>query len=208
MSKQSVPLQQLQEFIPEGCLDDVLFFLNEFKVQLTIKRARISVLGDYRFAHSGLPHRISVNGNLNKYSFLITLLHELAHLLAFEHYGKRIAPHGKEWKHTFGNILAGFLQKNIFPEDIQQALQKSMLNPAASTCGDEHLLRVLHKYDAPKKGVCLVEDIPEQQLFQIKNGQVYRKGPKLRTRHKCQDIASGKWYLFNGLYEVRPVKEG
>ena len=207
MPKEIAPLQRLQEFIPDGCLEDVLFFLHEFKVQLTIKRARASVLGDYRFAHSGLPHRISVNGNLNKYSFLITLLHELAHLLAFEHHGKRISPHGKEWKQTFSNILAGFVQKKIFPEDIQAALQKALTNPAASTCGDEQLLRVLHLYDQKKPGVCLVEDIPIEGLFKIKNGQVYRKGPKLRTRHKCQEVDSGKWYLFSGLYEVKSVQQ-
>ena len=40
-------------------------------------------------------HRISVNGNLNKYSFLITLIHELAHLLTFTQYKNRVDPHGR-----------------------------------------------------------------------------------------------------------------
>src|SRR5437868_12893848 len=98
MPKKEAPLKELESFLPEGTADDVIRFLQLYKVHLTITRERQSVLGDYRNKHFGRNHRISVNGNLNKYSFLITLLHELAHLVAFEKYGGRIQPHGKEWK--------------------------------------------------------------------------------------------------------------
>ena len=84
MPKKESPLQQLSSYLPEGSFEDVAAYLTEFKVHLTVTRERRTVLGDYRERHSNKNHRISVNGNLNKYSFLITLLHELGHLLAYE----------------------------------------------------------------------------------------------------------------------------
>ena len=114
MSKTEHPLHALRSYLPEDSFDQVAFFLQHYKVHLTVTRQRQTVLGDYRNAVNGKNHRISVNGNLNKYSFLITLLHELAHLLAFEKYGNRILAHGKEWKSVYSNILKDFVdQKNI-----------------------------------------------------------------------------------------------
>ena len=115
MPKKESPLHQLNTYLPEGSFEDVVAYLAEYKVHLTVTRERKSVLGDYRNSHSNKNHRISVNGNLNKYSFLITLLHELGHLLAFEKYGNRIPPHGAQWKNEFGKILARFITKKIFP---------------------------------------------------------------------------------------------
>lgn len=202
MPKKEVPLLQLKNFLPEGCIHEVLAYLNQYKVQLTITRQRETILGDYRHQHLNKGHRISVNGNLNQYSFLITLLHELAHLLTYERYGHRVLPHGQEWKKEFGKILAQFLQKKIFPPDIERTLLGSINNLAASSCGDANLLRVLKNYDKQVDGAVLVEQVAENSLFSVKD-RVFKKGPKMRTRFKCQEVATGKWFLFSGLYEVK-----
>lgn len=202
MPKERVPFEQLKKYIPEGSFDDVLRYLLHYKVQLTVTRQRQSILGDYRHAHAGKNHRISVNGNLNSYSFLITLLHELAHLFTFEKYGNRVQAHGKEWKDEFGKILVEFLSKNIFPDDVANTLARSLHNPAASSCADEHLLRVLKKYDPTKAGYVLVEELSAGSLFRIKGDRVFKKGEKIRKRHKCMELSTSKWYLFSGLYEV------
>jgi len=207
MPKQEVPVQTLNDFLPSGCLEDVLHLLNLYQVQLTIKRERTTLLGDYRFASRGRAHRISVNGNLNKFSFLITLLHELAHLLSFEKYGTRIQPHGQEWKKEYSTILTSFLAKDIFPEDIKQALAQTIKNPAASSCGDDNLLRILHRYDNKPEGTLLVEQITSGGLFSIKGGRVFMKGEKIRTRYKCREVGTGKWYLFHGVYQVSVVEK-
>ncbi len=119
MAKVEHPLQALSQYLPDGTFELVANFLQQYKVHLTISRERASVLGDYRNAHKGQNHRISVNGNLNRWSFLITLLHELAHLLTFEQYGHKVQSHGKEWKARFGKLLAQFVQSKIFPADIE-----------------------------------------------------------------------------------------
>lgn len=207
MSKQEVPLLQLKQYIPEKSFEDVLHYIQHYKVQLTITRQRETVLGDYRHAHNGTGHRISVNGNLNKYSFLITLLHELAHLFTYERFGHRVQSHGQEWKTEFSKILAKFLAGKVFPTDIEAALMRTLKNPAASSCGDEHLLRVLRNYDAKKDGHYLVEQLKEGALFQIKGGRIFRKGEKVRKRYKCMEIDTKKLYLFSGIYEVKVIEE-
>jgi SprT protein len=207
MSKKEAPLQTLQHFLPKGSFEPVVKYLVDYKVHLTITRERETLLGDYRRAVDGLNHRISVNGNLNPYSFLITLLHELAHLFTFDLYGNRVAAHGKEWKNEYSKILAQFLLHKIFPADIERALLKSLQNPSASTCGEEHLMRVLRKYDDKQKenGLIMIEEIKDGALFRTKDKRVFKRMEKLRKRYRCIEVKTGAVYLFNALYEVEVV---
>jgi len=205
MAKQEAPLHELKQYLPEGSFDEVSHYLHHYKVQLTITRERKSVLGDYRNSFADKNHRISVNGNLNPYAFLITLLHELAHLFTYERFGHRVMAHGMEWKNEYSKVLAQFLLKKIFPPDIHKALLKTLQNPAASSCADTSLLRVLHLYDEKKEGVSLIEALPAGALFKIKGGREFKKGERVRKRFKCVEIATGKMYLFSPVYEVRVV---
>jgi SprT protein len=208
MSKNEAPLSALSQFLPEGTYEPVAQYLQQYKVHLTVARARKSVLGDYRHRYQGLNHRISVNGNLNTYSFLITLLHELAHLLTFERYGNRVAPHGGEWKKLFGELLAQFIQHEVFPADIKEALLRTLHNPAASSCADDVLLRTLRRYDKRPDGVVLIESLALGTLFETPDGRVFQKGEKVRKRHRGTEVKTGKVYLFSPVYEIRPLSPG
>ncbi len=203
MPKTEHPLQQLKFYLPENSFEQVVFFLQHYKVHLTITAQRTSVLGDYRNAIKGKNHRISINGNLNKFSFLITLLHELAHLLAFENYGNRIQAHGKEWKFVYSNLLKDFITKKVFPADIEQALNNSVQNPAASSCAEEGLMRVLRKYDDKEKDILLLEEIAQGAYFTTKDGRIFKKGEKLRKRFRCTEKNTGLVYLISPIYEVK-----
>lgn len=207
MSKVEHPMHALAAFLPDNTFTYVAEYLHRYKVHLTVSRARTSVLGDYRNAYKDKHHRISVNGNLNKYAFLITLLHELAHLLTFEQYKHTVAAHGSEWKHTYSQLLAVFLEHPVFPPDIRQALLQSLQNPAASSCAEVHLTRALANYDERKEGFFLVEQLPHNCVFATKDGRLFTKGNKLRKRYRCQEIQSGLIYLFSPVYEVRMVEE-
>ncbi|MDQ2719685.1 MAG: SprT-like domain-containing protein [Bacteroidota bacterium] len=206
MTKQESPLQQLNAYLPDGAFDGVVKYITEHKVHLTITRERTTVLGDYRNKHLNRNHRISVNGNLNKYSFLITLLHELGHLLTFEKYGNKIPAHGAQWKNEFGKILAGFISVKIFPQDIEKELLQTLKNPAASSCAEASLLRILRKYDPHKPGVFLLEELPEKSFFKVKSGKVFSKGNRIRKRFLCQDMTTQKMFLFSPVAEVELVK--
>lgn len=203
MPKQEAPLDYLRRFIPHAAVPRVLDYLHHYKVHLTITRERKTVLGDYRHASGNKTHRISVNGNLNPYSFLITLVHELAHLVTFMQHGNSVAAHGREWKSCYAFLLKDFLHKDIFPAPIEQALAKSMHDLPASSCADEDLMRVLKQYDRVENGLLMVEQLREGQLFDIGEGRLFKKGKQLRKRFQCTEVKTGRVYLFSPIYEVK-----
>lgn len=205
MPKKEAPVNHLQHYLPPNTFDPVLQYLNHYKVHLTIARERKSILGDYRHRTHQDHHRISVNGNLNVYSFLITLLHELAHLLTFEQHSNRVQSHGREWKLVYAQLLDQFLKNKNFPADIEFELLQSLKNPAATSCAEDDLLRVLRRYDKDK-GLPMVEELPSHSLFRTGDGRVFRKGKKLRKRYQCMEIATGRVYLFSPVYEVETVQ--
>ena len=203
MPKQEAPLEYLKQYIPHEAVPQVLQYLHHYKVHLTITRERNSILGDYRHATHHQTHRITVNGNLNPFAFLITLIHELAHLVTFMQFGNRVQAHGREWKNTYAILLKDFLSNKIFPAPVEQALNRSMHNLPASSCADEDLMRILKQYDLKENGLVMVEQLPEGQLFDTGGGRIFKKGKKLRKRFQCIEIKTGKLYLFSPIYEVK-----
>jgi hypothetical protein len=204
LAKVEHPLHVLSTYLPEGAFEPVIQLINHYKVHLTVTRERKSVLGDYRHAVLGTNHKITVNGNLNKYEFLITLLHELAHLLCFEQFRNRVEAHGKEWKAIYGQLLAQFIQLEIFPEDIRKSLQKTLQSPAATANGETALLLVLRRYNpVQKEGVIVLAHLKDGELFMETKGRTFRKIKLRRKRIECIEIATGNVYLFSALTEVK-----
>ncbi len=201
------PMQTLAAYLPENTFEPVVQYVHHYKVHLTVTKKRKSVLGDYR--HSGMHgdnHRISVNGNLNKYEFLITLLHELAHLLTYEQYKNKVDPHGKEWKANYSGLLTDFVQRKVFPTDIEQALQKSILNPSATANGETELMLGLRSYNATQKlGFVNITVLPDEAFFATEDGRIFKKIGKRRKRFQCIEINTGKHYIFSALSEVKPL---
>jgi hypothetical protein len=205
MPKQEAPLHQLQRYLPPGTYEAVVEYLHQYKVHLTVTKERKTILGDYRHRTHQDNHRISVNGSLNVYSFLITLLHELAHLLTFEKFKNEVLAHGREWKTTYSQLLAQFLKNKIFPADIEKELLLSLKNPAASSCAEDGLLRALRKYDAKESHHRLVEELSINAIFRTSDGRIFQKGEKLRKRFQCKEVKTGRVYLFSPVYEVELV---
>lgn len=203
MSKKEAPLAALSEYLPEGSFDMVEFYLTQYKVHLTITRSRTTVLGDYRNAHADKAHRITVNGNLNRYAFLITLLHELAHLIVFIRFGHSVQSHGREWKQQFAEILKPFLASGFFPTDVKSHLANVSSALPASSCADDVLMRILRKYDPVKEGYVLIEELESGEYFEISNGRKFKRLEKIRKRFKAIDIQSQRIYLFSPVYEVK-----
>ncbi len=207
MPKKEVPFSHLEQFIPAPSVPMILEYISLYKVHLTVTRSRKSVLGDYRHTTGMKNHRISVNGDLNLYSFLITLVHELAHLVTFTRYANRVDAHGKEWKSIYRTLLIRFMHPEIFPDDILKALEHSLHNLPASSCADDGLMRVLRKYDQADHSVQFVEQLSEGSLFEIDGGRVFKKGQKLRKRFQCLEVKTGKLYLFSPIHSVKPLEQ-
>jgi len=206
MAKVEHPMHTLATYLPEGSFEDTVNYIHQYKVHLTVTQKRQSILGDYRHAVTGKNHRITINGNLNKYEFLITLLHEIAHLLTFEQFSNKVEPHGKEWKLIYGKLLLNYLQKNIFPTDISIALYQTIHNPAATANGETSLLKVLRSYNTSNSfGNILLEQIPTGSLFITEKGRVFKKGSQRRKRYECLEISTGRLYAFSPIAEVKLV---
>jgi len=200
------PMQALAAYLPVGSFEPVVSYLHQYKVHLTVTKQRKSVLGDYRHAGWGGNHRISINGNLNKYEFLITLLHELAHLLTYEQFRNKVDAHGKEWKYCYSQLLIVFVQLKIFPADVEKALQKSIANPAATANGETALLLVLRAYDAIKKGGhSTVAELSDGDLFQTDKGKIFRRGNIRRKRIECVEVKTGLLYIFSPITLVKKI---
>lgn len=191
----------LNEYLPEAAVEKAFSWIVDKDVHLKISKQRKTKLGDYRPPVYHTNHRISINHNLNKYSFLITFVHEFAHLLVWEKHKGKVDPHGKEWKNEYKSLMQNFLNKAIFPADLEKVLAKSIENSKASSTSDLKLSRVLKKYDDQSDFLTL-EDLEEDAVFFIEGGRRFKKGQKQRTRYKCQNIDNKKIYLVHALTAV------
>jgi SprT protein len=195
----------LQDFIPPAAFDQVTQLLSQDTLVVKIKKERKTRHGDYRRLANG-KHQITVNSNLNKYRFLITLIHEIAHFEAYKAYGKMIRPHGLEWKSVFQHLMLPFIRPEVFPNDILPLLAIHFKNPKASSDSDPVLALKLKQFDTPN-GKTFIFEVPEGAAFRLYNGKLFRKGPKRRTRFECTELSSGRLYVFNPNAEVELINE-
>lgn len=196
--------QALAPYVPEFALDAVFELIKSNHVHLKIVNQRLTRHGDYRRLHNG-SHQITVNASNNKYRFFITLIHEIAHLVAFEKYGKNILPHGPEWKHTFQQLMLPFIRPEVFPSQLLPLLARHFRNPKASSDTDATLALALKQFDPPNDKSYVFE-IPYGSVFRIHNGKIFKKIAIRIKRYECLEIATGKIYLFNPNAEVELIK--
>ena len=191
----------LYKYIPEKAVPVISEWIFKFDFKLRIKKSRSSKYGDYRPPIKGENHLITINYDMNKYAFLITLVHEIAHLSNYNKNQDRVKPHGEEWKQHYKFLMQQFLIPEIFPPDVITALGKYMNNPAASSCSDTNLLRVLKKYD-DRQHTVLLEEVPTGATFMYNKNRHFVKGEQVRKRFKCKEVPCNRDYLFNPLTEV------
>lgn len=198
--------KQLSKYIPSTAAPIISEWINDTACRFKVTRSRASKLGDYRSPFKNEPHQITINHDLNPYSFLITTVHEFAHLKTWQQHKNKVKPHGKEWKNNFKSLMDAFLKLNLFPEDITLALVKYMDNPAASSCTDLNLYKVLKSYDKSEFETVTIDTIEFNSYFSIKNGRVFQKLERLRKRYKCLEVKTQRIYLFHPIAEVKPIE--
>ena len=190
----------LEKYIPQASVASIFQLITTHNIYLKIVNERLTRHGDYRKMPNG-QHQITINSNLNTYRFLITLIHEIAHLITFKKYGNLVKPHGNEWKHTFQQLMLPYIRPEIFPNQLLPYLAIHFKNPKASSDTDAKLSLALKHYDAPNDKNYIFE-IPFGGDFRLYNGKVFKRGKKLVKRYECLEIATGKIYLFNPNAEV------
>ena len=188
-----------QDFVPLKAIPFMEFLINEHNFTLKIVNQRATKHGDFRSMPDG-KFQITVNNNLNKYQFLLTLVHEIAHHVAHQKFG-RVQPHGKEWKAIFQHLMLPFLNPNIYPKEILPYLAQYLKNAKASTDADVNLSLAL-KGNIAETGKNFIFAISYGSLFIFKD-TIYKRGNKRRTRYECLNMANKKVYLFNQNVEVK-----
>jgi hypothetical protein len=197
--------ETLAKYVPQAAVEPSFELIRTYAIHLKIVNERVTRHGDYRKMPDG-QHQITVNANLNKYRFLITLIHEIAHLLAFSKYGRYIKPHGREWKQTFQFLMLPFIRPEVFPSTLLPLLAVHFKNPKASSDTDAKLSLALKQYDAPNDKNYIFE-IPMDGLFRLYNGKIFKRGNKRVKRYECLEVSTGKLYLFNSNAEVEFLRE-
>jgi hypothetical protein len=184
----------LQAHVPPPALPYCYRLWQETPFQLKITRTRQTKVGDFTSRRSSSHARITLNHELNPYLFLITYIHEVAHLRVHLHYGNRIDPHGEEWKNCFRSLMQPALDLDIFPRDVLSELNRHMVNPKASSFADTDLTKVLRRYDKNADQYATLSDIPEGSIFRFQ-GRFFKKGKIRRTRVLCHEVKTKRHYL-------------
>lgn len=192
----------LSKYIPSAAAPLIASWIDFHRCDFKISKSRNSKFGDYRPPQRGHGHKISVNHNLNIYAFLVTTVHEFAHLVTWKEFKQNAKPHGTEWKLNFKKMMQPFFELDVFPKEVKKAIQNYLENPAASSCSDLNLFKTLRTFDEKPAGSFTVEQLQENQVFYLKNGRTFRKLNKIRKRHRCVEIKSGLIYLFSPIAEV------
>lgn len=190
--------------IEESALLKLVPIVAPYKVEFKLSKPRKTKLGDYRHPYKGKHHIITVNEDLGKNSFLVTLLHELAHLIVWEKYGNKVKAHGEEWKDEYRTLLVIFISNETFSPEVEEALSKSLYNIKASSSADISLSRVLKKVDANYERLT-IEDLDLNAIFEY-NKRTFIRGKLMRKRYKCMEVKTRREYLFSPLAEVQFVE--
>ncbi len=204
LQKREEVRKSFAQFLPEGSVDYILSLFAKYPVRFKIVKPRSTKLGDFRVLPEENKFQITVNGNLNRYAFLVTTIHEFAHLTNYLEHQHRVLPHGEEWKNHYRKLWMPIFDLKILPKDLENALIQSMVSTKASSCSDHQLSRALHRYDPENNEERHLELLPMHSSFKLQ-GKTFLKGELRRKRYLCEELSTKRKFLVNALAKVTPL---
>lgn len=207
-------LDILRRYFPEPSIEMVSSMFPRYGIHLEITRTRLTRHGDFRYEPSSGKYHITVNGSLSPYSFLLTFIHEVAHLVVHKEYKKAVKPHGSEWKATFRCLMLSLPLEDIYPSDILPHLLDYLKNPLATSDRHNGLHRALNSYDSHGRKInntkedndlCTIEELQAGDKF-IFRERLYTLGTKRRRLYLCTLVENSNQYLFSPLSQVKKIK--
>jgi SprT protein len=193
-------MQDFLSFIPPPAQHYCQEISSLYNFNFILKRSRLTKLGDFRVDKASRNYTISVNRDLNPYQFLITFIHELAHLKVAEDHPRSVKSHGAEWKNAFKFLLQPVLTSEIFPEPLLSVLMKHMVNPKAAAGSDPKLWNALKVYDDSQISPQLNSAVDGAAfIFRRKR---FTRIKKRRTRILCKEEGTNRLYLIPGIASV------
>lgn len=192
-----MPIQSLEKYLPQNTLRYLKIWFSDYYIHIKVTRNRNSKLGDYRKLPDN-SHEITVNSTLTPQLFFFVLTHELAHLIAFEKYGRRISPHGSEWKETFRKMLLESLE--IYDEDLKPIIVKFSKSPKANFMASPDLVRYFHT-EKQDDSLRFIEELEKGEFFIYRNEKYLLEG-LIKKNYLCKNLATGRKYSFKPLARV------
>lgn len=191
--------------MPEGAVETIKHLIHDYQIDFIIRRNRRSKLGDFKPSVNGTSHKITINAGLNTHECLLVFLHELAHLMVHEAHGRRVAPHGLEWKRQYGVLIRQFVRMGLFHPSVCDLLIAYSYRVKASGIADLQLAKALRAFDRNplEPSWHFLEEVDDNKLFKMMNGRLFRKEEKIRTRYRCYCLDNQRSYLIHPAAKVK-----
>lgn len=191
-------IQILEKHLPDNCRTHLKNWFSDHSIHIKITKDRSSKLGDYRKKRDG-SHIITINSTLKPELFFFVLTHELAHLIAFEKYGRRIAPHGNEWKHTFRMMLLESIE--VYTEEFKPILTYFSRSPKANFMASPELVKYFRFENNEEEGI-FVETLKKGENFMFRNQKYVLEG-LIKKNYLCVNLDTGRQYSFRPMVKVQ-----
>lgn len=190
-------IQTLEKYLPKHTLQYLKIWFSDYYIHIKITRNRDSKLGDYRKLPDN-SHEITINSTLVPQLFFFVLTHELAHLIAFEKYGRRISPHGAEWKETFRQMLLQSIE--VYEEDLKPIIIKFSKSPKANFMSSPELVKYFHIEKQDDK-LQFIQELQKGEYFIYRREKYLLEG-LIKKNYLCKNLATGRKYSFKPLARV------
>lgn len=190
-------IQSLEKYLPQNTLHYLKIWFVDYYIHIKITRTRNSKLGDYRKLKDN-SHEITINSTLVPELFFFVLTHELAHLIAFEKYGRRISPHGNEWKETFRQMLLQSI--DVYDENLRPIIVKFSQSPKANFMASPDLVKYFH-IERQDDALVFIEKLQKGDFFIYRNEKYLLEG-LIKKNYLCKNLATGRKYSFKPLARV------
>ncbi|MCS3530165.1 SprT-like domain-containing protein [Chryseobacterium sp. JUb7] len=190
-------IQSLEKYLPPNTLQYLKLWFADHYIHIKITRNRNSKLGDYRKLQDK-SHEITINSTLVPELFFFVLTHELAHLIAFEKYGRRISPHGNEWKLTFREMLLESL--SVYDEKLRPIIVRFSKSPKANFMASPDLVKYFH-IEKQDDTLQFIETLQKGDFFIYRNEKYLLEG-LIKKNYLCKNLATGRKYSFKPLARV------
>lgn len=190
-------IQALEKYLPSHTLQYLKIWFSDYYIHIKITRNRDSKLGDYRKLPDN-SHEITINSTLVPQLFFFVLTHELAHLIAFEKYGRRISPHGAEWKETFRQMLLQSIE--VYEEGLRPIIVKFSKSPKADFMSSPELVKYFHIEKQDDK-LQFIQELQKGEYFIYRREKYLLEG-LIKKNYLCKNLATGRKYSFKPLARV------
>ncbi len=201
MSFKPETIENVLARFPEQARQLVREHFEQYHFRFKITKPKLSRLGSFRGVRHGSGQIIQINSDLGPFTFLLVFLHELAHLVIMKQYGRRVKPHGQEWKNAYRILVQPCFEQHIFPSELEAELKRYFIKTPATFHRDTHLINTLASVEG---GVAILtlNDVPANTAFTLTNGRQFVKLEKLRTRYKCYCPRTKKYFLVSKSAQV------